>query len=56
MKEVTLKKAGIVGALVRRVSALMPLIGYLLGSQFERYITSVDHWIALSFCALSEAL
>lgn len=26
--------------------ALMPLLGYLLGSQFKDYITSVDHWIA----------
>ncbi len=26
--------------------ALMPLIGYLLGSTFEQYITSIDHWIA----------
>lgn len=26
--------------------ALMPLIGYLLGSQFQQMITSVDHWIA----------
>ena len=26
--------------------ALMPLLGYLLGSQFKNYITSVDHWIA----------
>ena len=25
---------------------LMPLIGYLLGSTFEKYITPVDHWIA----------
>lgn len=25
---------------------LMPLIGYLLGSTFERYITPVDHWVA----------
>ncbi len=24
----------------------MPLIGYLLGTQFESLITSVDHWIA----------
>lgn len=24
----------------------MPLIGYLLGKQFESLITSVDHWIA----------
>ena len=26
--------------------ALMPLIGYLLGSTFEKYITSIDHWVA----------
>lgn len=26
--------------------AIMPLIGYFLGAAFERYITSVDHWIA----------
>lgn len=25
---------------------LMPLIGYLLGSQFESMITNIDHWIA----------
>ena len=23
----------------------MPLLGYLLGTQFERFVTSVDHWI-----------
>ncbi len=26
--------------------AVMPLIGYFLGSTFESYITSVDHWVA----------
>lgn len=26
--------------------ALMPAIGYFLGASFEKYITSVDHWIA----------
>lgn len=26
--------------------ALMPAIGYLLGSTFESYITSFDHWVA----------
>lgn len=31
---------------------LMPLIGYLLGSQFQRYITSIDHWIAFVLLAL----
>ena len=31
---------------------LMPLIGYLLGSQFQQYITSIDHWIAFILLAL----
>lgn len=26
--------------------ALMPTLGYFLGTTFERYITSVDHWVA----------
>ena len=26
--------------------ALMPAVGYLLGSQFEALITRIDHWIA----------
>ena len=25
---------------------MMPFIGYLLGSTFEKYITPVDHWVA----------
>ena len=25
---------------------LMPLIGYFLGSTFEKYITPIDHWVA----------
>lgn len=31
---------------------LMPLIGYLLGSQFEEMIVSVDHWIAFVLLGL----
>ena len=31
--------------------ALMPAIGYLLGSAFERYITAIDHWIAFALLA-----
>ncbi len=31
--------------------ALMPLIGYFLGSRFEKYIVSVDHWIAFALLA-----
>ncbi|MCI2057908.1 MAG: manganese efflux pump MntP family protein [Oscillibacter sp.] len=32
--------------------ALMPLLGWLLGSRFAGYIQSVDHWIAFVLLAL----
>lgn len=32
--------------------ALMPLIGYFLGVQFEDYLTSIDHWIIFGLLAL----
>lgn len=31
--------------------ALMPAVGYLLGSSFEQYIVSIDHWIAFALLA-----
>ncbi len=36
----------IAGAWFGGFQALMPLIGYLLGTTFEQYITKYDHWIA----------
>lgn len=32
--------------------ALMPLVGYLLGSSFAEYIAAVDHWIAMILLVL----
>ena len=32
--------------------AAMPLIGYLLGRQFQSYIVNVDHWIAFVLLGL----
>lgn len=46
MQKITLKKALIVGFWFGGFQALMPALGYLLGSQFSTYITSIDHWIA----------
>lgn len=37
----------IIGAWFGGFQALMPTVGYFLGSTFEKYITSYDHWIAL---------
>ena len=47
-KHFSLKTAAICGLWFGGFQALMPLIGYFLGSQFERYITSIDHWIAFA--------
>ena len=40
------KHMGIAGAWFGGFQALMPLVGYLLGSMFTDLITSVSHWIA----------
>lgn len=34
------------GAYFGGFQALMPALGYMLGVQFEQFITSIDHWIA----------
>lgn len=46
MKKMSWKKALIAGLYFGGFQALMPLIGYILGSQFESFITNIDHWIA----------
>lgn len=46
MQKITIKKALIVGLWFGGFQGLMPAIGYLLGTQFEKYITNIDHWIA----------
>lgn len=46
MKKITLRKALIIGLWFGGFQALMPLIGFLLGVQFQSKITSIDHWIA----------
>lgn len=46
MKKMNWKNAVTVGLYFGGFQALMPLIGYLLGSQFESFIRNVDHWIA----------
>ena len=32
--------------------AVMPLLGWVLASQFARYITGVDHWVAFGLLSL----
>ena len=47
-----LKKAAIAGVWFGSFQALMPLLGYLLGNRFEKYITHIDHWITFGLLAL----
>lgn len=39
-------KAWLAGVYFGGFQALMPLIGYILGKQFQQAIASIDHWIA----------
>lgn len=48
MKEINLKKSCIVGLWFGAFQALMPALGFLLGSRFEKNIIAIDHWIAFA--------
>lgn len=41
-----IKHSCITGAWFGGFQALMPLIGFVLGTSFEKYVTKIDHWIA----------
>ncbi len=51
-KRFTWRIAVICGLWFGFFQALMPLIGYFLGSQFQYLIESVDHWVAFGLLAL----
>ena len=46
MKKMNWKKAAIIGLYFGIFQAVMPVIGYFLGTTFEKFITYVDHWVA----------
>ncbi len=46
MKKMDWKKACIVGLYFGGFQALMPVIGYFLGTSFQSIITNIDHWVA----------
>ncbi len=56
------KYALIVGAWFGGFQALMPMIGFFLGSRFAQYIEAIDHWVAffllglIGFGMIKEAL
>lgn len=51
-RELNWKKMVIVGLWFGGFQALMPTLGYFLGSVFEQYITAIDHWVAFILLGL----
>lgn len=52
MKKLTVKQAVIVGAWFGGFQALMPTLGYLLGTTFARFVNAVSDWITFVLLAL----
>jgi len=48
MKKVDVRYGLVLAVFFGGFQALMPLLGWLLGSRFQQYITSIDHWIAFA--------
>ena len=48
MRRLNIKNMLIIGLFFGGFQAMMPAVGWLLGKQFESYITSVDHWVAFA--------
>ncbi len=46
IKEINLKKTFIITFSLALFQALMPLLGWFIGTGFKKYITEIDHWIA----------
>lgn len=51
MERLNLKNGAVIALFFGVFQALMPFIGWLLGTQFSKYITAFDHWIAFVLLA-----
>lgn len=52
MQRFNVRHAGVIALAFGGFQALMPVIGWFLGKQFESYITGIDHWIAFALLAI----
>ncbi len=52
MQKLSVRNMVIVGAWFGTFQALMPTIGYFLGSAFEDKITAIDHWVGFALLAI----
>ncbi len=52
MPKVTIKKSLVVGLYFGFFQGIMPLMGYMLGTQFSDKIITFDHWIAFALLSI----
>lgn len=52
MRRIQWGQAVVIALFFGGFQALMPLVGWAVGSMFSSYITAVDHWIAFGLLAL----
>lgn len=52
MRKVNNTHAFVIALFFGGFQALMPFVGWMCGRNFEKYITSVDHWIAFGLLAV----
>lgn len=52
MPKLNLKNGAVIALFFGGFQALMPLLGWFLGSQFASYIQSIDHWVAFVLLGL----
>lgn len=51
MKRLNMRQAFVIALFFGVFQALMPVIGWVLGTGFQSYIAPVDHWIAFALLA-----
>lgn len=52
MPKLNLRHGAVIALFFGGFQALMPLLGWVLGSQFASYIQNIDHWVAFVLLAL----
>lgn len=52
MRRFNVRHALVIAGTFGIFQAVMPLIGWVLGTQFAPYITGIDHWVAFGLLAL----
>lgn len=51
MPKISYKQATLIAVFFGGFQGLMPLIGWALGTGFEKYVTPIDHWVAFILLA-----